>query len=34
MNELNDFFATLSGYLWSWPTIVLLLGTHIFAFNW
>lgn len=33
MNELNDFFVTLSGYLWGWPTIVLLLGTHIFAFN-
>lgn len=34
MSELNDFFATLSGYLRGWPTIVLLLGTHIFAFNW
>lgn len=33
MNELNDFFATLSGYLWRWSTIILLLGTHIFAFN-
>lgn len=30
MSELNDFFSTLSGYLWSWPTIVLLLGTHIY----
>ena len=30
MSELNDFFFTLSGYLWSWPTIVLLLGTHIY----
>lgn len=30
MSELNDFFATLSGYLWGWPTIVLLLGTHIY----
>lgn len=30
MSELNDFFATLSGYLRGWPTIVLLLGTHIY----
>lgn len=30
MNELNDLFVTLSGYLWGWPTIILLLGTHIF----
>ncbi len=30
MSELNDFFFSLSGYLWSWPTIVLLLGTHIY----
>lgn len=30
MSELNDFFVTLSGFLWGWPTIVLLLGTHIF----
>lgn len=29
MNELNDLFVTLSGYLWGWPTIILLLGTHI-----
>ena len=30
METLNDFFATLSGYLWGWPMIILLLGTHIF----
>ena len=31
LNEtLNTFFSTLSNYLWDWPTIILLLGTHIF----
>ena len=30
MNYLNDFFVTLSGYLWGWPMIILLLGTHIY----
>lgn len=30
MDNVNDFFATLSSYLWGWPMIVLLLGTHIF----
>ncbi len=30
METLNDFFATLSGYLWGWPMIILLLGTHVF----
>ena len=30
MELLNDFFATLSKYLWDWPMIILLLGTHIF----
>ena len=30
MEYLNDFFATLSDYLWGWPMIILLLGTHIF----
>ena len=30
MENLNDFFATLSGYLWGWPMIILLLGTHVF----
>ena len=27
---LNNFFETMSGYLWGWPMIILLLGTHIF----
>lgn len=30
MNELNDFFSSLSGILWGWPMIILLLGTHVF----
>lgn len=30
MDFLNHFFTTLSGYLWGWPMIVLLLGTHIY----
>lgn len=30
MNALNDFFVDLSGLLWGWPMIILLLGTHIF----
>ena len=30
MDTLNDFFATLSGYLWGWPMIILLLGTHVY----
>lgn len=30
MDFLNIFFSTLSGYLWGWPMIVLLLGTHIY----
>jgi AGCS family alanine or glycine:cation symporter len=30
MDVLNNFFATLSGYLWGWPMITLLLGTHLF----
>lgn len=30
MDNVNDFFATLSSYLWGWPMIVLLLGTHVF----
>ncbi len=28
--NLNDFFLSLSSVLWGWPTIVLLLGTHLF----
>lgn len=30
METLNNFFASLSGLLWGWPMIILLLGTHIF----
>ena len=30
METLNYFFATLSDYLWGWPLIILLLGTHVF----
>ena len=27
---MNHFFEQLSGFLWGWPMIILLLGTHIF----
>lgn len=30
MNSINYFFQLLSSFLWGWPMIVLLLGTHIF----
>ena len=30
MDTINDFFSLLSSWLWSWPMIVLLLGTHVF----
>ena len=30
MDTINDFFQLLSSFLWGWPMIVLLLGTHIF----
>ncbi len=30
MQALSDFFQTLSSFLWGWPMIILLLGTHIF----
>ena len=30
MDTINDFFALLSSFLWGWPMIILLLGTHIF----
>ena len=29
-DTFNDFLATLSSWLWGWPMIVLLLGTHVF----
>lgn len=30
MHFINDFFMSLSSFLWGWPMIILLLGTHIF----
>ncbi|MCI1648064.1 MAG: alanine:cation symporter family protein [Bacteroides sp.] len=30
MNFIETFFGSLSSYLWSWPMIILLLGTHLF----
>lgn len=30
MDTLNDIFVTLSSFLWGWPMIILLLGTHLF----
>ena len=30
MNQLNDFLTELSGWLWGWPMIILLLGTHVY----
>ena len=30
MTWLNDFLTELSGLLWGWPMIILLLGTHVF----
>lgn len=30
MEALNDFVAQLSSFLWGWPMIILLLGTHVF----
>ena len=30
MTWLNDFLTELSGVLWGWPMIILLLGTHVF----
>ena len=30
MGAINNFFSLVSGWLWGWPMIVLLLGTHIF----
>lgn len=30
MQTVNDLFTSLSGLLWGWPMIVLLLGTHVF----
>ena len=30
MEPINDFFSLLSSFLWGWPMVILLLGTHIF----
>ncbi len=30
MDTLNEFFTNVSGFLWGWPMIILLLGTHLF----
>ena len=30
MLQFNDFFASVSSFLWGWPMMILLLGTHIF----
>lgn len=30
MEFVNDLFATLSSFLWGWPMIILLLGTHLY----
>ena len=30
MNELNDILAQISGWLWGWPMIIMLLGTHLY----
>ena len=30
MEQINAFFNSLSSFLWGWPMIILLLGTHVF----
>ena len=30
MQQINDFFASVCSFLWGWPMMILLLGTHIF----
>ena len=30
MDAINDFSLAFSSFLWGWPMIILLLGTHIF----
>ena len=30
MNEINDILAQVSGWLWGWPMIIMLLGTHLY----
>lgn len=31
MDAINDFFTAFSSFLWGWPMIILLLGTHILS---
>ena len=30
MQQISDLFASASSFLWGWPMMILLLGTHIF----
>lgn len=30
METINTFFSDFSGFLWGWPMIILLLGTHLY----
>ena len=30
MNAINDVFTALGSFLWGWPMIILLIGTHLF----
>ena len=30
MEQLNEILTEVSGMLWGWPMIILLLGTHLF----
>lgn len=30
MDIINDFFTSVSNFLWGWPMIIMLLGTHLF----
>ncbi len=29
-DAINNFVTTVNGWVWGWPMIILLLGTHIF----
>ena len=33
MNELNAILGAVSDFLWGWPMIILLLGTHLYQGN-
>lgn len=30
MEQINDILSFINGYLWGWPMIILLLGTHLY----